>query len=73
MYLSSFFPVNLFSISFFNFAGVSVTREFSATTRMVLDSIRTLLVWAFCLAVKWQNFQYFQILGFVLLICGKLC
>ncbi|CAH2266809.1 jg27766 [Pararge aegeria aegeria] len=28
------------SIAFFNFAGISVTKEMSATTRMVLDSVR---------------------------------
>ena len=31
----------IFSIAFFNFAGISVTKELSATTRMVLDSVRT--------------------------------
>lgn len=35
------------SIAFFNFSGVSVTKEMSATTRMVLDSIRTITIWAY--------------------------
>lgn len=34
-----------YSIAFFNFAGISVTKELSATTRMVIDSVRILLVW----------------------------
>ncbi|XP_076056122.1 transport and golgi organization 9 isoform X2 [Oratosquilla oratoria] len=61
---------NIISIAFFNFAGVSVTKELSATTRMVLDSVRTLVVWAFSLIVKWQDFQYLQPIGFVVLVLG---
>uniref|UniRef100_A0A2P2HZN8 Solute carrier family 35 member F6-like n=1 Tax=Hirondellea gigas TaxID=1518452 RepID=A0A2P2HZN8_9CRUS len=61
---------NIISISFFNFAGVSVTKELNATTRMVLDSVRTLVVWLFSLAVGWQNFQYLQPIGFVMLVLG---
>lgn len=53
--------MNVFSIAFFNFAGVSVTKELSATTRMVLDSIRTLVVWIFSLVFKWEHFQYLQV------------
>lgn len=37
---------NVVSIAFFNFSGISVTRELSATTRMVLDSLRTIVIWA---------------------------
>lgn len=61
---------NILSIAFFNFAGVSVTKELSATTRMVLDSVRTLTVWVFSLAIGWQPFQYLQPIGFVVLIIG---
>ncbi|KAF2367483.1 Chloroquine-resistance transporter-like [Trinorchestia longiramus] len=61
---------NIISIAFFNFAGVSVTKELSATTRMVLDSVRTLVVWLFSLAVGWQPFQYLQPIGFVILVLG---
>jgi len=49
------------SIAFFNFAGVSVTKELSATTRMVLDSVRTLVIWAVTLALGWQSFHYLQV------------
>ncbi len=42
------------SIAFFNFAGISVTKEMSATTRMVLDSVRTLVIWGVSLLVGWQ-------------------
>ena len=55
------FAGNILSIAFFNFAGISVTKELSATTRMVLDSIRTLVIWVVTLGLGWQDFQYFQV------------
>jgi hypothetical protein len=63
---------NVFSIAFFNFAGISVTKELSATTRMVLDNGRTLIIWAVSLALRWQEFYWLQIIGFILLVIGKL-
>lgn len=50
------------SIAIFNFAGISVTKEISATTRMILDSIRTIVIWAFSLQFKWQDFHYLQVI-----------
>lgn len=64
------FTGTIVSIAFFNFAGVSVTKELSATTRMVLDSVRTLVIWAVSLVVSWQSFNYLQIVGFLTLILG---
>ncbi|XP_030765066.1 solute carrier family 35 member F6 [Sitophilus oryzae] len=58
------------SIAFFNFAGISVTKEMSATTRMVLDSIRTIIIWMFSLMFFDQKFHALQLLGFLLLIVG---
>ena len=54
---------NVFSIAFFNFAGISVTKELSSTTRMVLDSGRTLIIYIVSLALQWQAFYPLQILG----------
>ncbi|CAF1196681.1 unnamed protein product [Didymodactylos carnosus] len=61
---------NIFSIAFFNFAGISITKELSSTTRMVLDSGRTLVIWMVSLALRWQKFYPLQIVGFLLLIIG---
>lgn len=61
---------NISSIAFFNFAGISVTKEISATTRMVLDSLRTVVIWAVSLAVGWEVFHALQILGFFILLLG---
>ena len=47
-----------------------MTKEMSATTRMVMDSIRTLVIWAVSLAVGWQDFHALQLLGFAVLIVG---
>ncbi|CAL7950952.1 unnamed protein product [Xylocopa violacea] len=62
-----------FSIAFFNFAGISVTKEMGATTRMILDSIRTIVIWVFTLAFGWQAFHYLQLIGFVILLIGMCC
>ena len=69
-YLGVTFIGTTFSIAFFNFAGISVTKELSATTRMVLDSVRTLVIWGVSLAIGWQPFQALQLLGFAVLITG---
>lgn len=60
----------IISIAFFNFAGISVTKELSATTRMVLDSVRTIVIWIFSLAFLGQKFHWLQLLGFLLLLIG---
>ncbi|XP_058470367.1 solute carrier family 35 member F6 [Solea solea] len=61
---------NTVSIAFFNFAGISVTKEISATTRMVLDSLRTLVIWVVSMALGWEVFHGLQVLGFLVLLLG---
>jgi hypothetical protein len=51
----------ILSIAFFNFAGITVTKEISATTRMVLDSVRTLFIFGVSLALRWQTFYWLQV------------
>jgi len=58
------------SIAFFNFSGLTITEKMSATTRMVLDSVRTIFIWAFSLAVGWQHFEPLQPVGYVVLFVG---
>ncbi|XP_075915410.1 solute carrier family 35 member F6-like isoform X2 [Petromyzon marinus] len=62
--------LNVLSIAAFNFAGVSVTKEMSATTRMVIDSLRTVVIWAVSLLLRWESFKYLQVIGFVVLLSG---
>merc|ERR1719284_1350262 len=61
---------NIFSIAFFNFFGISITKHMSASHRMVLDSVRAMLVWAISLALGWENFHWLQLLGFAFLLLG---
>lgn len=51
----------ILSIALFNFCGISVTKEMSATTRMVLDSVRTLVIWVFSISIGWQQFHWLQV------------
>jgi len=66
------FSGTVISIAFFNFAGISVTKELTATTRMVLDSVRTLVIWAVSMGIGWQNFFYLQLVGFMILLVGMM-
>ncbi|CAJ0606077.1 unnamed protein product, partial [Cylicocyclus nassatus] len=60
----------IISIAFFNFAGITVTKVLSATTRTVVDSIRTVVIWAASIPLFHAKFIPYQIIGFVLLILG---
>ena len=59
-------------------AGISVTKAMSAAHRMVLDSLRTMVVWGFSLCVyavdpsKGQKFSWLQLVGFAILLSGTL-
>jgi len=63
---------NVLSIAFFNWFGVSITQSLSASHRMVLDSVRTLVVWAFDLAVFGESFLWLQLIGFLVLLAGTI-
>ena len=58
------------SIAFFNFSGLTVTSTMNATTRMVLDSVRTIFIWVFSLGIGWQKFQPLQPVGYFVLFVG---
>ena len=60
----------VFSIAFFNFAGLTVTKTMNATTRMVLDTFRSIIIWVISLAVGWQKFEALQPVGYVILFVG---
>ncbi|KAL5484260.1 hypothetical protein EMCRGX_G020722 [Ephydatia muelleri] len=60
----------VFSIAFFNFAGLTVTKTMNATTRMVLDTLRSIIIWVISLAVGWQKFEFLQPVGYIILFIG---
>ncbi|EYB94773.1 hypothetical protein Y032_0167g119 [Ancylostoma ceylanicum] len=60
----------IISIAFFNFSAISVTKELTATTRTVIDSIRTIVIWGASIPLFHEKFIPYQILGFFLLVLG---
>lgn len=68
----------MFTISFFNFFGVSVTRNVSSLARSVLDVTRTVIIWGLGLILlkpgknePWEEFHFLELLGFIILIIGN--
>lgn len=60
----------IFSIGCFNWFGLSVTNAVSATSRSTIDTCRTILIWMISLYLGWETFNWFQVLGFIVLIYG---
>lgn len=60
-------------IAIFNFCGISLTHQLSATSRSTVDSCRTLLVWLIAMVLGWDSFLWLQTLGFATLVFGTLC
>jgi drug/metabolite transporter (DMT)-like permease len=58
-------------IGSFNFFGLSVTRNVSATSRSTIDTCRVLFVWLCSLGLGWEKFRYLQVVGFALLVYGE--
>ncbi|KAI9626982.1 hypothetical protein H4Q26_017615 [Puccinia striiformis f. sp. tritici PST-130] len=58
------------SIGLFNFCGLAVTKSISATARSVIDTCRSVGIWAFSLAIGWESFSYLQLAGFIILVIG---
>lgn len=65
------------SIAVFNFVGITVTKIASSAARAVIDTIRTVIIWAFFIlpivgVCFREHFNYIQLIGFVFLIFGNL-
>lgn len=70
--VAGFLSLNILSIAFFNAFGVAITKHVNAATRMVMDSLRTMVIWGFSLGIGWESFCYVQLIGFALLLTGTL-
>ncbi|CAG0892784.1 unnamed protein product [Cyprideis torosa] len=57
-------------VAVFNFTGLSFTKQTTSTTRMVLDSVRTIIVWSVTLSLGWQEFHFLQLIGFTVFLMG---
>jgi len=64
-----------FTIAFYNFFGVSVTKYASSAQRAVVDNLRTILIWLFFMLVPTsikEQFIWLQLFGFIGLVVGTL-
>lgn len=71
----------LISISFFNFLGVTISKQLSAVHRTINDALRTAIVWGVQLALFYAGsttygqgptpHSWMQLLGFVFLVLGS--
>jgi len=72
----------LFSISFFNFFGLSLTKYLTTVHRTLIDACRTIFVWLFQIILFWigiesagERLTYYsliQLLGFAFLVAGTI-
>ena len=76
--LKLFLSMYILSIAFFNFSGLTISKYASATSRTIVDTLRTIIVWTFFLVMPFvpedtkENFSWLQLLGFLILILGGL-
>jgi len=63
---------SIFSIAFFNFSGVTVTQQASATARSTIDVSRTIIIWVVELICRWNTFSSLELVGFIVLAAGTL-
>ena len=74
LYLSMY----ILSIAFFNFSGLTISKNASATSRTIVDTLRTIIVWSFFLVMPFvpedtkETFSWLQLVGFLILILGGL-
>lgn len=64
--------LSVFSIAFFNWSGITVTKNASAVARSTIDCSRTILVWMVELMARWNDFHLLQLAGFLLLALGTM-
>jgi len=72
VFLSCFLA--LLSFPILNGTGQIITKNVSATARMVLDTVRNVVVWVFTLAYASyfkEHFKWLQLVGFLLLVSGN--
>lgn len=60
------------SIALFNWSGVTVTQNSSATARSTIDVTRTVIIWVIELSMAWNYFSWMQLVGFFILTVGSL-
>lgn len=74
--------LNMLLVTNYNYVGMQVCRKLSAVTRCLVDSMRTVVVWALQLALyygyshryghPWTDYSWLQVCGFLFLTLGTL-
>ena len=64
------FSATIFILVTSALASIRIMRQLSAVHVVVFNTARSMIVWAFSLAVSWQTFQGLQIGGFLFIILG---
>ena len=54
----------------FSLLSIYLTGKISGTSTVILDQLRTIIVWTVSLILEWQHFQLLALLGFFFLIVG---
>ena len=76
--LKCFLSLYVLSIAFFNFSGLTISKNVSSTARTIVDTLRTIVIWVFFLTMPFvpedtkETFSWLQLLGFSILILGGL-
>ena len=76
--LKAYLSLYVLSIAFFNFSGLTISKNVSSTARTIVDTLRTIVIWLFFLTFPnipeetKETFSWLQLLGFLILILGSL-
>ena len=70
MVLLATFVIGSVSGGIFSFLNIYLTGKISGTSTVILDQLRTIIVWTVSLILEWQHFQELALLGFFFLIVG---
>jgi drug/metabolite transporter (DMT)-like permease len=73
----------LFTIASYNYFGLSISQHVSSLTRAVLDSLRTIVIWAWFIFLyyynndndrgeEWTSNSWYEVAGFTILVTGTL-
>lgn len=61
---------SIISIAFYNYTGLSITKEISSTTRLIFEFVCVIIVSSFSFMVGWEEFNIWRILGFLIISFG---
>ncbi|KAL4470183.1 hypothetical protein ABPG74_011794 [Tetrahymena malaccensis] len=64
--------LTIFAIFFLNGIALSITKYLSALTRSVVASVVPFAIWMATLALGWEEFNYIQLIGYIIITFGSL-